>query len=245
MKQRIISVVPSLTELLADLELEEEVIGITKFCIYPEAWFRSKQRIGGTKTLDLERIYALKPDLIIANKEENTQTQIEMLQNYCPVLLTDIQTWQQALEAIELIGRATNRAAQAQKLIESLNKKYEDYFCKIGQRTPSSAAYLIWREPYMAAAAETFIHEMLHIAGFDNVFKDKNRYPEIQLADLQTRQPEYILLSSEPYPFKQIHVTEIQKACPKSQVKLVDGELFSWYGSRLLHSFDYFLKEFV
>jgi len=235
--QRIISLVPSQTELLHDLGLNKEVVGITKFCVHPEEWFRTKQRVGGTKQLDLTAIDTLKPDLIIGNKEENERSQIEVLATKYPVWMSDIQTLEDALQMIQQVGKLVNRGAAAEKLALQIQTDFS------GLPKPERrirAAYFIWRKPYMIAAADTFIHEMLHMAGFENVFASKIRYPEITLDDLAQAQPEVILLSSEPYPFKDKHIAAFQQVCPLAVVEIIDGELFSWYGSRLLHSAAYF-----
>lgn len=235
--KRIISLVPSQTEYLADLELGVEVIGITKFCVHPRKWFEEKTRIGGTKTLNIPKIVALKPDLIIGNKEENDVSQIGLLEQEHPVWMSDIYTLQDALKMMAALGDLCNRE-HASNIISS---KVEVAFSQL--RAPvklKRAVYLIWRRPYMAAAGHTFIDDMMRKAGFENVFRDLTRYPEVSEQMLAEAQPEVLLLSSEPYPFKEKHLLELKAVCPKAEVVLVDGELFSWYGSRLLKSPAYF-----
>ena len=240
---RIVSVVPSQTELLFDLGVGDSVVGVTKFCIYPPA-ARQKAIVGGTKNLDIARIIALRPDLIIANKEENTEADIVALQQYCTVWLSDIYTLDDALRMIRDIGALTHTTEKADLLSKQIAQQFEE----LAQHRAASdialrkAAYFIWRKPYMVAASHTFIQDMLERAGFANVFGDRARYPIITAADLVAAQPDVILLSSEPYPFKTAHLTELQAICPTAQVQLIDGELFSWYGSRLLHSAAYFLS---
>ena len=236
--RRIVSIVPSQTELLADLGLEQEVVGITKFCIHPAEWFQSKKRVGGTKTLDIHKIAALKPDLIIGNKEENEQSQIEALVQQFPVWMSDIYTLEDAFQMMQQLGELTGKSTVADALV----LKIRDEFAQLpasGQKRPKTA-YFIWRKPFMVAGGDTFIHQMLQKAGFDNVFGSLSRYPEISLEQLVAAQPERILLSSEPYPFVEKHLAELQEICPNAQIQLVDGELFSWYGSRLLKSPAYF-----
>ena len=234
--RRIISLVPSQTELLADLNLEAEVVGITKFCIHPQSWFESKSRVGGTKTLNFEKIEALQPDLIIGNKEENEQQQIEWLAARYPVWMSDISTLPEALDMIRHIGQLTDRNQAANHMADDIQL----IFNTLPVFEPVQAAYLIWRKPYMAAGAGTFIHDMMIQAGFQNVFGHLGRYPELSLEQLNKADPQLLLLSSEPYPFQEKHIRELQEACPDTQIHLVDGELFSWYGSRLLQSPDYF-----
>ena len=241
---RIISLVPSLTELLYDLGLEEEVIGITKFCIHPEEWFRSKTRIGGTKEVNFEKINELAPHLIIANKEENTKEQVELLAQKYDVLLTDVNNLEEALAMIQSIGLFTNKLPEATIISEKIKTRFDELELLALDKKQTRTAYFIWRNPYMVAANETFIHEMMKYCGLQNIFSGENRYPEIDLTQLKTLNCELVLLSSEPYPFTEKHKEEISKELPGMQIKLVDGEMFSWYGSRLLKAADYF-GEFI
>lgn len=238
--RRIISLVPSQTELLFSLGLDEQVVGITKFCIHPASWFRNKPRIGGTKAIDSTRIDALQPDLIIANKEENDKLQVETLAGHYPVWVSDVKTLSDALTMIRSVGTLTGKEAEARDLANEIDTRFQ--ILSTPSKT-SPAAYLIWYKPWMAAGSDTFIHEMLGYCGFDNAFGDRDRYPQIDTSDLDelTSIPDLtILLSSEPYPFRQRHIDEIHKTLPNARILLVDGELFSWYGSRLLHAPGYF-----
>jgi ABC-type Fe3+-hydroxamate transport system substrate-binding protein len=237
--KRIVSLVPSQTELLFDLGLEEEIIGITKYCVHPEKWFHTKTRIGGTKNIDVEKIKILQPDLIIANKEENVKEQIELLEKIAPVYVSDVNNLEDALQMIEAIGKITGRNDNAKKIIATIKTT----FSKLRPSTISyqlSTVYLIWRNPYMTVGGDTFIAEMLRCCGLQNVFENEKRYPEISLQQLSTKNCQLILLSSEPYPFKEKHVYEIKKILPDAKIILVDGEMFSWYGSRLIHAAKYF-----
>jgi ABC-type Fe3+-hydroxamate transport system substrate-binding protein len=234
--QRIVSLVPSQTELLFDLGLEEEVVGITKFCVHPNQWFRSKSRVGGTKKLDFKKITALQPDLIIGNKEENQEEQIKELMQHYPVWMSDIGNLSEAIHMIASIGAICDRKERAFALTSNIEKAFH---ALPACHPPRSAAYLIWQNPYMAAGNDTFIHDMLKRCGLTNVIED-SRYPEINLDKLQGHSPSLILLSSEPFPFGTKHIAPLQEACPTSRILLVDGELFSWYGSRLLHTPAYF-----
>ena len=241
--RRIVSLVPSQTELLHHLGLEQEVVGITKFCVHPAAWYQNKARVGGTKTLNMQKIAALQPDLLLGNREENEQAQIEVLAGLYPVWLSDISTLDDALDMILRVGSLTDRAAPARALTQGIREA----FAALEIRQPvdhpmPSAAYLIWRKPYMVAAADTFIHDMLTRLGCRNAFAERSRYPQITLAELAEAQPEVILLSSEPYPFAEKHFAPLQEACPLAHIRLVDGEAFSWYGSRLLQAPAYFQK---
>ncbi len=234
---RIISVVPSLTELLFDLGVDEEVVGITKFCIHPDEWFRSKTRIGGTKLLNIAAIRKLNPDLIIANKEENEKAQILELAKEFNVFVTDIKKLEDALIAIFDIGKLVGKEKESL----SLNREIQQQADTLTQKSNLKVAYLIWRKPYMTINSDTFIHHLIMMNGWTNVFADHaDRYPMIEIENLQEKNPDVIFLSSEPFPFSQKHVEELLPHFPNSKIILVDGEAFSWYGSRLKHAFAYF-----
>src|SRR6218665_836854 len=243
--RRVTSLVPSQTELLYDLGLRDEVVGITKFCIHPDAWFRTKTRVGGTKKYDLEKIKALQPDLIIGNKEENEQEQIELLMKDHNVWMSDIYTLKDALNMIVALGAVLgkNEAATNIKLqIEFAFHRLQVQYPTSNIQHPAKVAYFIWNKPYMVAGHDTFINEMLKYCGFENVFTDRDsRYPGISSEELIAANPQLVLLSSEPYPFKEQHVAELQQLLPAAKILIVDGELFSWYGSRLLKAPDYFV----
>lgn len=237
--QRIISLVPSQTELLHDLGLEAETVGITKFCVHPEEWFRSKTRVGGTKQYHFDTIARLQPDLIIGNKEENDEAQIRQLQNEYPVWMSDIHNLDEALTMIRSIGVLTAREEKAETIAQKIETAFAQLEHEMTRAQPLRATYLIWRKPFMAAGRNTFIDAMLQRLRLQNVFETE-RYPETSLEELKTLAPEVVLLSSEPYPFKEAHIAELKAALPHATVLLVDGELFSWYGSRLLHTPAYF-----
>jgi ABC-type Fe3+-hydroxamate transport system substrate-binding protein len=239
-QQRIVSLVPSQTELLHYLGLEAETVGITKFCIHPQHWFAAKARVGGTKTVNITAVEALHPTLIIANKEENVKEQVEALAKKFPVWLTDVNTLEDALQMITDIGQLTDTAAQARDLVDEISTRFSAL--QEQQRNPLKTAYLIWRKPWMAAGGGTFIQDMLTRSGLVNVLEDITRYPEVTTGQLADAGCELLLLSSEPYPFKQQHIDELQHALPGTKILLVDGEMFSWYGSRLLLAPNYFLQ---
>ena len=238
---RIISVVPSQTELLYDLGLMDEIIGITKFCVHPKELFRTKTRIGGTKKLDIEKIKSLQPDLIIGNKEENEQLQVRELMKYFPVWISDIKNLRDASQMILQAGEIVGKKVKARQICSEIKEKFENFTSEIGalKFEPLRTAYFVWRKPYICAGGGTFIDSMMKICRFRNVFP-KERYPEIAAEEIREKNPELILLSSEPYPFKEKHIKELITICPAAKILLVDGELFSWYGSRLLNVPDYF-----
>jgi len=235
---RIISLVPSQTELLHFLELELETIGITKFCVHPTSWYREKIKIGGTKNLDLEKIISLEPDLIIANKEENVKEQVEKLAIDFNVWVTDVNNLDDALQMIEDIGSTTKKEIKANALIQSIKNEFEQNYHHFN--VLKNVVYLIWKDPYMTIGGDTFINNMLLQAGYKNIFDNTLRYPEVSVDLLQDLKPEYIFLSSEPYPFSNKHIEVLQSALPDSKIILVNGEMFSWYGPRLLQAANYF-----
>ncbi|MBS1775243.1 MAG: ABC transporter substrate-binding protein [Bacteroidetes bacterium] len=234
--QKIISLVPSQTELLYDLGLEEEVVGITKFCVHPYNWWRHKVRVGGTKQLNLLQIDKLQPDLIIANKEENTQEQIEALATRYPVWLSDINSFEDALRMIQSIGTLVNHSEEANGIIKLIVNGFSNL---IKQFPNKRVAYFIWYQPWMCAGENTFIHQMLAKMGWDNVMPYPSRYPEVSLEYIKSLNPDLCLLSSEPFPFKEKQAEELRAALPESKILFVDGEMFSWYGSRMIKAAHY------
>lgn len=236
--QRIISLVPSQTELLYTLGLEEQVVGITKFCIHPKKWLKEKTIVGGTKSVHLDRIIALQPDLIIANKEENTQEMIAELKDLAPIFVSDIYTLEDALSMITEVGKITHRMDKAKALSQEITMAFKSL--KTYSNTPLKAAYFIWRDPWMVVGGHNFIHEMFPYLNLENAFAQLERYPTIEWSDPIWKDIDLILLSSEPYPFQEKHAEEVQRLVPHAKIILVDGEMFSWYGSRLLQTPAYF-----
>ena len=237
--EKVVSLVPSQTELLYELGLAERVVGITKFCVHPPEWFRSKPRVGGTKTVDVEKLKRLAPDLIIANKEENLREQVEELQKTFPVWTSDVNNLEDAISMILSVGTITGTGEASCNLSSDIRTQFSTLADHGFRRLRT--AYLIWKDPYMSAGGDTFIHDMLERAGLSNVFGASSRYPEINPETLREKKTEVVLLSSEPYPFKQKHLDAMQEQLPSARVLLVDGEMFSWYGSRLLKAPGYFL----
>ena len=241
--KRIVSLVPSQTELLYDLGLEEEIVGITKFCVHPKHLKATKQIVGGTKQVKYDKIKALQPDIIIANKEENTKEIVEELSKICPVWVTNIITIEDNLQMISDFGKLFNKRTEARKWNDKITFAYNDFQQFIKDKPFRKVAYFIWANPYMVAGKETFINEMLVLNRFENIYKEKGRYPEIELEKIrQEGDPEIVFLSSEPFPFKDEHAFEIGRCTHHAKTIFVDGELFSWYGSRILKAFPYFKK---
>lgn len=235
--QRIVSLVPSQTELLFDLGLTETVVGVTRYCAHPHFKTQGKTSVGGTKNPDLGLIRQLRPDLILGNKEENRQEDIETLAQQFPVWVSDIGSLPDATAMIREVGRLVQNETSADWLAGRIEDRFEALAAEVlSQTSRRKAAYLIWRKPWMVAGGGTFIDDMLRRAGLDNVFANQPRYPECSPESLLASRPEVILLSSEPYPFKETHLAEMKVLFPNAQLVLVNGELFSWYGSRLLRT---------
>jgi ABC-type Fe3+-hydroxamate transport system substrate-binding protein len=223
---RVISLVPSITEYLIDLGVH--VIGRTKFCVHPVEDVQDITIIGGTKNFQFSTIDQLEPDLIIGNKEENYQEGITRLKASFPVWMSDIYSPPDAEEMMRSLSVLLDRQAQGEILIAGYQKK----LAEIKDAESGSVLYLIWQKPYMAAGKKTYIDSFLSHQGYDNVVQ-KTRYPEITVDTLAERQPDHVLLSSEPFPFKTEHVEALRQMLPNANIRLVNGEFYSWYGSRL------------
>lgn len=269
--RRIVSLVPSQSELLYSLGLDSEVVGITRFCVHPPAWTDSKRIVGGTKLLRIDRIRDLKPDLIFANLEENTKEDVERVEDVAPVFVTNVRTLDEAVDMIESLALLVDREPAGTRVTSAIREAFDSLVDELGidlkarradvhpenRRAPGSlskssaarrvsadsdpirTAYLIWRDPFMSVGSDTFIHDMMRYGGLENVFGSSMRYPRISTRDLIDADPDVVLLSSEPFPFVEKHLPEIEQLLPAARVHLVDGQLFSWYGSRLIHTPDY------
>jgi len=237
---RIVSTVPSQTEVLFDLGLESKIAGVTWFCIHPEDKVKQIIKIGGTKNLKPDVIRLLHPDIIIANKEENEKAQIDELAKEFPVWISDIKDLDGSLAMIRSVGEMTGSENKANALCIDIKIAFEEIIPAKNHKT----LYLIWRKPYMSIGNQTFIHHILTRCGLVNVCGNDGRYPELTAEQIKELNPELLLLSSEPYPFKDKHIEELKSITPNSKIILVDGEMFSWYGSRLLKAAEY-LKGFV
>ena len=242
--QRIVSLVPSQTELLVDLGLGDKIVGVTKFCIHPKGFKNSKTVIGGTKNFHFDKIDSLNPDLIIGNKEENYKEGIEQLAKKYPVWMSDILTIDDALDMIQSIGIITKTNEKANYFWREIN---ENKNALIELNKPKrNALYFIWKNPYMVSGSTNYINDMMKLNGYINLCNttEFTRYPELTEKQITELNPEVVLLSSEPFPFKENHVKEIQKLLPNSEVNIVDGELYSWYGSRILKALKVFISSF-
>ncbi|MEB3102546.1 helical backbone metal receptor [Ferviditalea candida] len=243
--RKIISLCPSITETLYALGLGGQIAGRTRYCIHPADQVKQAAIVGGTKQVKEELISRLQPDLIIAEKEENSKDMVEHLAEHFPVYACNVENFDDALKMIHDLGVICNREEAADKMASAVIEQF-------GHLQPSRAgraAYVIWRNPYMVAGGRTFIDSILKKSGFNNVFRDLlERYPVVTIEDFLREKPDFILLSSEPYPFKDQHKEEFLQQVPGAKPVLVDGESFSWYGVHMIKTPAYLnalLKEMI
>lgn len=235
--QRIISLCPSQTETLFSLGAGPQTVGRTHFCIHPRPEIDKIAAVGGTKQVKIERIRKLEPDLIIGEKEENTAEMVEALSAEWPVYITDVRDYSSAIRMIQDLGILTGKKKESAAMIRRIETSFGDWGLPAqGLR----CLYLIWRKPYMAAGKDTFIHSMMEKAGLVNVCAGlRGRYPQIDENFIRIADPQLILLSTEPFPFTESHQAELSQILPESLVELTDGEMWSWYGSRMIQAADY------
>ena len=231
----------SQTELLYDLGLNDVVVGITKFCIHPAKWFKTKTRVGGTKKTDFAKIKGLNPDLIICNKEENSREEVEELSAHFNVWISDIKNFNDAKEMIRCVGEITGTEFKANQIIQHVDENFSK-LVKASMLSEKKVCYLIWYNPLMAVGESTFINSMLQLCGLNNCMSKGSRYMQLSEGELLSARPDIILLSSEPFPFRQQHFDYFRSLLPQTQIYFVDGEMFSWYGSRMLLAVDYFQR---
>jgi ABC-type Fe3+-hydroxamate transport system substrate-binding protein len=236
--RRIISTVPSTTEFLFDLGLGDRVISRTRFCKYPADKIAKLPNIGGTKDLYFDKIRLLDPDLILANEEENSKNQIEELAEEFPVYVCKVRNYDEALQNILNTGKIVGAEP---KSYEITNKIHANFTQLPINPNSQSVLYLVWKDPYMAVGKDTFINSMIEKCGFKNAIEDiDSRYPKLSPEEIIDLNPDIIFLSSEPFPFNQIHIQDIQNLLPNTKIELVDGEMFSWFESHMLKAGKYF-----
>lgn len=236
--QRIISLVPSQTEFLYAINAGQQVVGVTKFCVLPEDAKSSARVVGGTKNIHSDIIEELDPDLILANKEENDKDQILALAEKYPVWTSDVADLQAATDMMQQVGKLTGHYQRALEISIEVNR----LFINMQTVIPRRVLYFIWRDPYMVAGKGTFIHHILTRSGMVNAARAKTRYPTLNTAEIRRMKPDLILLSSEPFPFKEKHLDEFRQLVPEAEIRIVDGQKFSWYGSHLLQVPEYLEK---
>ncbi|NLP58055.1 ABC transporter substrate-binding protein [Lutibacter sp. B1] len=239
--KRIISLVPSQTELLCDLALENELVGITTFCVHPYHLKSTKAIVGGTKKVDFEKIIALKPDFILCNKEENTYDFLPKLEQIAPTYFSDVNSIDDSLQLIKDLGTILNRRTESTNLIQKLEYKLNNFKEFIKDKETKKVAYFIWFKPWMVTGNDTYINEILKLNKFENIYANMSRYPKVEIDKIRHEgDPDIIILSSEPFHFKDEHAIEIATFTNRSITVFGDGQMFSWYGSRLLLALDYF-----
>jgi iron complex transport system substrate-binding protein len=242
--QRVVSTVPSITELIADLNAEDQLVGLTRFCKDPEGLKSRKNIIGSTKRLEFEKIKSLNPDLIIGNKEENIKSQVLDITSISPYYISVVESMSDNLRLIKNTGIILDKNEEAKILLKQTNQVIDEVqnFYQGRKRV----AYLIWRNPMMLASKGTYINSMLELLGFENAFANaESRYPITSFDELRNADLDYVFLSSIPFPFREIHIQEFKMNLPNVDVKLVDGEVFSYYGSRLSKSKNYLLEKLL
>ncbi|RKR07854.1 ABC-type Fe3+-hydroxamate transport system substrate-binding protein [Maribacter vaceletii] len=239
---RIISLVPSETELLVDLGLEEYIVGITKFCVHPNHLRQNKEIVGGTKNISFEKIRDLNPNIILCNKEENTKEIVNTLEKEYEVHVSDVKNIADVFDLIKQYQNLFNCKEKASKITTNIKSELASFQKFIQNKPKVSVLYFIWKTPWMLAGKDTFINSLLAINKFTNLTNNQERYPTITSEEIKQTTAQLILLSSEPYPFSDKHISEIKKLAISSTITLVDGEYFSWYGSRLQAAFTYFKK---
>ncbi|WP_332645813.1 ABC transporter substrate-binding protein [Lysinibacillus sp. 54212] len=238
--KRVVSICPAITETLFSLGLEQEIVGRTRYCIYPQNLVEQVTIVGGTKEVDYDVIASLQPDLIIAEKEENTIEIIEELEAHFPVFVFQIESIAEAYRMILDAGKITGRQEESKKLVEEITGSFQPLPQNHGR-----AAYAMWRKPYMVVGATTYISDVLQTLGFANPYTTyEGRYPVVDIAALQKEQLDVLFLSSEPFPFSQKHKDELAAYLPNTSIRLIDGEMF-WYGARMKEAGHYFKQYFT
>ncbi|MDN4608547.1 ABC transporter substrate-binding protein [Sporosarcina highlanderae] len=234
--KRIVSLCPGITDTLFALDLEEKIVGRTRFCIFPKDKAENVPAVAGTKDIKLEAIQAVQPDLIIVEKEENTKEIVDALEKYFPVYVAEVQSVGEAFRMIEEMGNLTDRIEAAAKLVSSIQQQFDS----LPKAHEKRIAYVIWRKPYMVVGKDTYINSLLEKIGFINPFINaEGRYPAVSAEDFQKANLDYVFLASEPFPFKEKHLGEFIDMMPETKPILVDGEMF-WYGPRMLEAAHYF-----
>lgn len=235
--QRVISLCPSITETL--IEMGVNVVGRTKFCIHPKEKIKNIAVVGGTKQVHYDKIDELMPDLIVCEKEENTLEIVQTLEKKYPVYVVNVESWYDGIQMIKNLGNLFDKAVITNEWLQNIPERLTPIFYQ------KKVVYLIWYNPIMTVGKTTYINDVLNQLGAFNSFESyDSRYPMITIEEIQKVNPDYLLLSSEPFPFKQKHIDEFQKLLPATAIQLVDGEMFSWYGVRMQKAVDYFRNFF-
>ena len=259
---RIVSLVPSVTELIADLGLAPYLVGRTGFCIHPAYLMESVAKVGGTKAVNIDKIRALAPTHVVVNVDENEKPTIDLLRQWVPHIVVthpcapvdNLALVDQLLAAFSPVLAPEPQVLQAvcahaDSLKQQLNQRLGKLQAEHAQRQPEQVLYLIWRDPWMTVAQDTYISRMLELINWQSLpavdggdgvqTPGATRYPVLRGDEPWLAQVQRVLLSSEPYSFKDEHLNEVQNWLPHAAVQLVDGEMLSWYGSRAVPGLDY------
>lgn len=240
---RLVSLCPSLTELLHDLGAADEVVARTRFCVHPSPWVDGIERVGGTKNPKIDRIIALSPDLVLMNEEENRREDAETLRLAGVRVHSSLpRTIDETAQMVRDIAHAIGRDAAGARIADDILARARRVQDASRDESAVRYAYLIWREPWMTVNADTFISTLLALAGGQNVFGEMaTRYPAITIEELRAASPDVVFLSSEPFPFSDVHAAELasELGIDAGRVVRCDGELLSWHGSRTPAGIDY------
>jgi ABC-type Fe3+-hydroxamate transport system substrate-binding protein len=238
--RRIVSLIPSVTETLFALGLDEAIVGVTVYCVEPRAGVARKTKVGGEKTPKLDVIRDLAPDLVIANVEENRKEHVDQLRAWgIPVWVTFPRTVAEGIAMIRHLGDITATGPRAAMIADELDARLAEARARSARGAPVAVFYPIWRAPYMTINADTYIHDLLAVCGARNVFGARpERYPTISLDEVQAARPEVIVLPDEPFRFRAVHMRDFAAypdipAVSRGRIHLVDGKLFCWYGPRI------------
>lgn len=254
---RIVSLVPSVTELLFALGIGDRLVGRTGFCIHPKDNIKTVPKVGGTKSVDIDAIRGLAPTHLIVNIDENEKSTVDQLASFVPnVIVTHPLGPLDNMALYRLLGGIFGRESRAEELCEAFQKAYADAVGACADLPRERVLYLIWKSPWMTVSRDTYISRTLAAVGWDTVeIESKDRYPKIELTPELVSRVDRVLLSSEPYAFRERHLDEIRQTLAAADhffvptaleeaespvpVSLIDGEMASWYGSRAIEGMKY------
>jgi ABC-type Fe3+-hydroxamate transport system substrate-binding protein len=254
---RIVSLVPSVTELLFELGVGDRVVGRTGFCIHPKDNIKTVPKVGGTKSVDIDAIRGLAPTHLIVNVDENEKTTVDQLASFVPnLIVTHPLGPLDNMALYRLLGAIFGRERKAAELCEAFQKAYSDAVGACADLPRERVLYLIWKSPWMTVSRDTYISRTLAAVGWDTLeIESKDRYPKIELTPGLLSRVDRVLLSSEPYAFRERHLDEIRQLLTATDtdfvptpieetdssvtVSLINGEMTSWYGSRAIEGMKY------
>ena len=247
-RARIVSLVPSITELLFDLGLAPQVVGRTGFCVHPKEQVKRVAKVGGTKSIEVARIKRLAPTHLIVNVDENPRATVEELRSFVPhVVVTHPLGPEDNFGLYRLLGGIFSREEQAAELSRQLEREYEHTLVAAAAWPRRKVLYLIWKSPWMTVSPDTYISRMLSTVGWETFPSESDvRYPPVELKPSLLQDVDFVLLSSEPYIFRERHCVEIidhLSSDSHTRVALIDGAMTSWYGSRAIRGLAY-LRDF-